>query len=95
MISQLDLMISMDSGNGHLSAIFGVPTLTIWGITHPYLGFGPFAQPEENSVLADRDQYPLIPTSVYGNKCPEGYEKAINTVPVADIKSRIEAILGW
>ena len=94
-ISQLDLMISMDSGNGHLSAIFGVPTITIWGVTHPYLGFAPFAQPEANSLLADRDQYPLIPTSVYGNRSPEGYEKAINTVSVSAIKDRIEAILGW
>lgn len=94
-ISQLDLMLSMDSGNGHLSAIFGVPTLTLWGVTHPYAGFAPFGQPETNSLLADRNRFPAIPTSIYGNRYPQGYENAINTIPVSQIQERIRAILGW
>lgn len=94
-ISQLDLMLSMDSGNGHLSALFGVPTLTLWGVTHPYLGFAPYGQPESNSLLADRSRFPAIPTSVYGNRCPKGYEKAINTISVTQIQDRMKAILGW
>lgn len=94
-ISQLDLMISMDSGNGHLSAIFGVPTLSLWGVTHPFAGFAPFGQPAANSLLADRTQYPAIPTSVYGNRCPDGYEDAINTIAVSEIQARIKAILKW
>ena len=94
-ISSLDLMLSMDSGNGHLSAIFGVPTLTLWGVTHPYTGFAPYNQPDSNSLLADRSRFPAIPTSVYGNHCPQGYQEAINTIPVSLIKERIKAILGW
>ena len=43
-ISNLDLMISMDSANGHLAAMYGVKVLTIWGVTHPYAGFSPFNQ---------------------------------------------------
>ena len=95
LISGLDLMISMDSGNGHLSAIFGVPTLTLWGVTHPYAGFAPYSQPSSNNLLADRSRYPEIPTSVYGNRCPDGYENAINTIPVSEIKDRINSVLGW
>lgn len=79
-ISNLDLMIAMDSGNGHLAAIYGVPVITIWGITHPYLGFTPYQQPEENQIMADREKFPLIPTSVYGNKIPQGYETAIESI---------------
>ena len=94
-ISQLDLMLSMDSGNGHLSAVFGVPTLTLWGVTHPYAGFTPYGQPETNSFLADRTRFPAIPTSIYGNRYPKGYGKAINTIPVSQIQGRIRAILGW
>ena len=60
LISNLDLMVSMDSGNGHLAAIFNVPTVTLWGVTHPYAGFSPFRQPPENSLLSDRTIYPLI-----------------------------------
>lgn len=78
-ISQLKLMLAMDSGNAHLAAMFGVPTLTLWGVTHPYAGFYPYGQ-GEHVLLSDRDAFPLIPTSVYGNKYPEGYDNAMRTI---------------
>ena len=93
LISNLDLMVSMDSGNGHLAAMFGVPVITIWGVTHPYAGFRPFNQPAANSILADREQYPGIPTSIYGNKFPAGYEQAIGSIDPDRIYSRIVEIL--
>lgn len=92
-ISRLDAMLSMDSGNGHLAAMFGVPVVTIWGVTHPFVGFAPYGQPEENQIVADREQYPLIPTSVYGNKIPEGYEEVMRTIKPKTIINRIKAIL--
>lgn len=92
LISHLDVMLAMDSGNGHLSAMYGVPTLTLWGVTHPYAGFAPFGQPPENSLLADRTQYSEIPTSVYGNTMPEGYEKAMETIVPEVILKRIAEI---
>lgn len=93
LISNLDLMVSMDSGNGHLAAMFGVPVLTLWGVTHPYAGFVPFNQPDENQLLADRNKYPLIPTSVYGNKFPKGYDKAMETIKPEIVVSTIQQIL--
>ncbi len=93
LISNLDLMLAMDSGNAHLAALFGVPTLTLWGVTHPYAGFYPFAQPEENSLLADREAYPLIPTSIYGNKHPPGYEKAMETIRPEAVVQKIQELL--
>ena len=92
-ISNLDLMISMDSGNAHLAAMFGIEVITIWGITHPYAGFYPFNQNPENALLANRDQYPLIPTSIYGNKFPNGYQEAINTITPQQIVAKVKAIL--
>ncbi len=88
-MGHLDAMVSMDSGNGHLAALFGIPVITLWGVTHPYAGFVPFHQPMENQFMADRNQYPLIPTSIYGNKFPEGYDKAISTIPPEKIAQRI------
>lgn len=92
-ISNLDAMLAMDSGNAHLAAIYNVPTITIWGVTHPYAGFYPFGQPEANALLADRDQYPLIPTSIYGNKFPKGYENAIKTITPQQILEKIKEFL--
>lgn len=80
LISNLDLMVSMDSGNGHLAAAYGIPVITLWGVTHPAIGFVPFNQPEENQILSDREKYPKIPTSVYGNKHPQGYEQVMKTI---------------
>lgn len=93
LISNLDLMVSMDSANGHLAAMYGVPVLTLWGVTHPYAGFAPFNQPESNQLMANREKYPLIPTSVYGNKFPKGYENVMDTIPAETVVSKIQEIL--
>ena len=93
LISNLDLMISMDSGNGHLAAMFGVPVITLWGVTHPFAGFAPFNQPKKNQLLSDRKTYPLIPTSIYGNKFPAGYDKAMETIAPEMVISKIKEII--
>lgn len=94
LISNLDLMLSMDSANGHLAANFGIPVITLWGVTHPYAGFAPFMQPMENQLMADRNQYPLIPTSVYGNKFPEGYEDVMQTIAPEKVVDRIKNLFN-
>ena len=93
LISHLDAMLAMDSGNGHMAALFGVPVVTLWGVTHPYLGFAPYGQPEENQLTADRKQFPAIPTSAYGNKVPEGYEQAMHSIQPETVLQRLSAIL--
>lgn len=91
LISNLDVMVSMDSGNGHLAAMYGIPVITIWGVTHPYTGFAPYNQPFSNSLIPNLDRFPKIPTSVYGNKFPEAYEQAINSIsPEIILKKIIE-----
>ena len=80
LISNLDVMLSMDSGNAHLAAILGVKVITLWGATHPFAGFSPFNQPLENALTADSSLYPKLPTSVYGNKKVAGYEDAMRTI---------------
>lgn len=93
LISNLDLMLSMDSGNGHLAAMYGVPVVTIWGVTHPYAGFTPFNQPEERQLIPEREKFSLIPTSIYGNKFPAGYEKAIATIDPEQIIEKVISII--
>ena len=92
-ISNLRLMLAMDSGNAHLAAMYDVPTVTIWGVTHPYAGFLPFNQPEEYAILSDRKKYPAIPTSIYGNKYPKGYDKAMETILPNTIVEKINEII--
>ena len=93
LISHLDAMLSMDSGNGHLAANYGVPVISMWGLTHPYTGFKPFRQPETNSLLPDLQKYPAIPTSVYGKDVPEGYEDAMRSIPPQKVIAKIRELL--
>ena len=80
LISNLDVMLSMDSGNAHIAAMLGIKVITLWGATHPYAGFSPFNQPLENAIVSDRKLFPKLPTSVYGNKKVAGYEDAMRTI---------------
>lgn len=90
LISNLDVMLSMDSGNAHIAAMLGVKVITLWGATHPFTGFSPFDQPLENALVSDRNLFPKLPTSVYGNKVVEGYEDAMRTIAVEKVVSKIE-----
>ncbi|TDE04332.1 glycosyltransferase family 9 protein [Flavobacterium sandaracinum] len=93
LISNLDVMLSMDSGNAHIAAMLGVKVITLWGATHPYAGFSPFNQPMENALISDRNQFPKLPTSVYGNKKVAGYEDAMRTILPETIVLKINALL--
>ena len=94
LISNLSLMVAMDSGNAHLAAMFNIPTLTLWGVTHPFAGFYPFRQRLENSLLSDRAKYPKIPTSIYGNKFPPGYENVMETIAPEMVVKKVNELLN-
>mgnify|MGYP001304184350 FL=1 len=90
LISNLDVMLSMDSGNAHIAAMLGIKVITLWGATHPFAGFSPFNQPLENCLVSDRNQYPLLPTSVYGNKKVEGYDDVMRSISVESVIEKIK-----
>ncbi|MES2748529.1 MAG: glycosyltransferase family 9 protein [Bacteroidota bacterium] len=90
LISNLDVLLSMDSGNAHMAAMLGIKVITLWGATHPFAGFAPFHQPLENCLVSDRNQYPLLPTSIYGNKKVVGYENVMRTISVESIISLVD-----
>jgi ADP-heptose:LPS heptosyltransferase len=90
LISNLDVMLSMDSGNGHLAAMFGVNVVTVWGATHPHAGFAPFGQTEQQQLLPDLKKYPLLPTSIYGNKKVKGYKKVMDDISPEDIIQKVK-----
>ena len=93
LMAYLDLMISMDSANGHLASNMGAKVLTIWGLTHPFLGFAPWGQPSTNNLTVDRNEFPYIPTSVYGNKVPFGYENVLRSIsPKKIIEKSLEIL---
>jgi len=95
LISNLDVMLSMDSGNSHIAAMLGVKVITLWGATHPFAGFKPFNQPDDFCLTADRAQFPLLPTSIYGNKKVEGYDEVMRTILPEKIVFSIQSQLTY
>ena len=63
----LDLMVCVDSSNMHLAALSGTRTLSIWGGTHPGVGFAPFGN-DHTILQISRDELPCRPCSVYGRE---------------------------
>lgn len=65
LISNLDVLLTMDSANMHLASIVRTPTISIWGATHHYCGFKGWHQSEDDMVQA-----PLScrPCSIIGDK---------------------------
>ncbi len=92
-ISNLNVMLSMDSGNAHIAAMLGVKVITLWGATHPFAGFKPFHQSDDFCITSDREQFPFLPTSVYGNKKVEGYENAMRSILPETVARKINSIL--
>lgn len=94
LISNLDVMLSMDSANAHIAAMLGTKVITLWGATHPYAGFLPFAQPIENALVSNRKIYPKLPTSIYGNKKVLDYDDAMRSINPLDIVLKIKQVLS-
>ncbi len=93
LINDLKLFITMDSANMHLSSLTNTKVISIWGPTHPYLGFGPLFN-EENIIQIDTKQLPCRPCSVYGKIKPkdencarESMERISSSMVITKIKS--------
>jgi ADP-heptose:LPS heptosyltransferase len=68
LMQQLDLMLCVDSSNMHLATLVGTPLLSIWGGTHPAVGFGPFQRDDESIIELSRGEISCRPCSVYGKE---------------------------
>jgi ADP-heptose:LPS heptosyltransferase len=91
-ISQLDVMISMDSANMHLACLFGVPVVSVWGATHPFAGFMGYAQPADNAVQIN--DLSCRPCSVFGNKpCFRGDHACMEWIKPLQIAEKVNKIV--
>lgn len=87
LISQLDVMLSMDSANMHFASCKGVRVVSVWGATHPAAGFYGYGQDPEDAVQID---LPCRPCSMFGNKpCRYGDYRCLVGISPEEIVSRI------
>ena len=65
LISNMEVMLAMDSSNMHLASITATPVVSIWGATHPVAGFLGWGQKPDDCIQLD---LPCRPCSIYGKK---------------------------
>ena len=91
LMSNLDLMISMDSANMHMASIVGTKVVSVWGATHPYAGFIGYGQ---SLKLAAHIEMECRPCSVFGKKeCTKGDYPCMANLPEELILDKIKIVL--
>ena len=92
LMEKLDKMICVDSSNMHLAALLGLPTVSIWGGTHPAIGFGPFGN-ENSFVQISVADLPCRPCSVYGKEtCHRGDFACVTGIRISDVEREISDV---
>ncbi|MCX6228556.1 MAG: glycosyltransferase family 9 protein [Bacteroidia bacterium] len=90
LVQSLDLMISMDSSNMHLATLCAVPTVSIWGGTHPAFGFFALGHSLEHHIQTPATSLKCRPCSVFGNKpCIYDKPKCMEMVTPSDVLKRL------
>jgi len=85
-IRDLRVMLTMDSGNMHLASLVGTRCISIWGATHPQMGFVGYNQSPADCITLN---LPCSPCSAYGNKpCRWGDYRCMKIDP-QDIANRL------
>ncbi|MCZ8238512.1 MAG: glycosyltransferase family 9 protein [Leptospiraceae bacterium] len=91
-MEKMNLMIGMDSSNVHIAALMKKPVIGLYGTTHPYSGFGPFAQEDTGVLQVD---LPCRPCSIYGNTtCFRKDFACMEMINPQDVIRRIKIILN-
>ena len=91
-ISNLDLMLSMDSSGMHMASLVGIPVVSVWGPTHPYAGFLGYGQSENDCIQVE---HPARPNSIYGNKpCLCGVKSCMDLINPETIVDKIKEKLN-
>ena len=91
LISNLDCVVSMDSLVMHLAALTATPVVSVWGATHPSLGFMGYGCNLDNVIQLEMN---CRPCSVYGQKrCKYGDYRCINNISPHLIAEKVSEII--
>ena len=93
LMSELDVMLAMDSANMHIASLVGIPVVSIWGSTHPNAGFIPWQQNPDN-IIQD-NTLDCRPCSVYGKApCKYGDRRCMTRISPELIISKIKELIS-
>lgn len=92
LMSWLDVMVTMDSGNMHLASLVGVPVVSVWGATHPYAGFMGWNQKVCHAVQMNMA---CRPCSIFGNKpCWKGDYACLYQISPETVVTQVKQVIA-
>ena len=92
LIANLDCVVAMDSLVMHMASLVATPVVSVWGATHPGLGFFGYGCDPRGILQADME---CRPCSVFGNKpCRYGDYRCLYAVTPAMIAERVAEMVG-
>ncbi|MBE9487729.1 MAG: glycosyltransferase family 9 protein [Bacteroidetes bacterium] len=87
LMSNLDCVVSMDSGAMHMASIVGTRCVSIWGATHPHAGFLGWLQLRDDAISLNKE---CSPCSIYGNKpCKFGTYECMTEITPEMVASKV------
>ncbi|MDR2497378.1 MAG: glycosyltransferase family 9 protein [Tannerellaceae bacterium] len=88
LISNLDVLLCMDSANMHFASLVETPIVSVWGATHPFAGFYPYRRDFSRAVQLE---LPCRPCSIYGSKpCRRKDFACMTLLPPSKIIAMVE-----
>ena len=91
LINGFKVFISMDSANMHLASLTSTKVVSVWGPTHPFLGFRPLFN-EEFIVQLSNEEFNERPISIYCKIRKKDKVKAEQSMSRIDPERVIEKI---
>lgn len=90
LISQLDVLLCMDSANMHFASLVGTRVVSIWGATHMYAGYYGYHQDINDAIQLE---LPCRPCSIIGDKpCYRGDWACMNINPERIVNKLLEVV---
>ena len=91
LMSNMEVMLAMDSSNMHIASLTGTPVVSIWGATHPVAGFMGWSQKSEDCIQLD---LPCRPCSIYGKKeCVYGDYRCLTGIDPDAVFAKVKKYL--
>ena len=90
-IEKASVLLTGDSGLMHMASALGTATVSVFGSTHPILGYTAFHKPEIQDSIIQNNVLNCRPCTKQGrNGCPKGHFKCMRDISVEELLAKVE-----
>lgn len=92
LLTLCDIVVTNDSAPTHFASIVNIPTVTIFGATHPMFGFSPLAN---SNIIIQNEKLKCRPCRIHGSEeCPLGTHECMNSISLNQVTENINQLIN-